>query len=62
MKLIEIRRSKKEERVEILASEDTLTELESKLKNYLKNSKLVSSSDLARIAISGDNLLNNSKL
>ena len=62
MKLIEIRRMKKEERVEILASEETLSELESKLKNYLKNGKLVSSSDLARISISGDNLLNNSKL
>lgn len=60
--MIEIRRMKKEERVEILASEETLSELESKLKNYLKNGKLVSFSDLARISISGDNLLNNSKL
>lgn len=62
MKLIEIRKLKKEERVDILATEESLTELESKLKNYLKNGKLVSSSDLARISISGDNLLNSSKL
>ena len=62
MGIIQVRKVKKQENVEITASQETLIELEHNLKNFLGNTKMVSSSDLARISLSGDSLFSNSRL